>query len=152
MTGRRFAQATSVILGVAVCAGAGALAGGWWWAVALAGAVAAVGSVWDRQLDYVAVLAALASSAGVVAAGHHWYVVVLAVGPLMSIELLAASDRVTVVRRSVPDMAHIASRIPWLVGLAAAVLVVGRVSTEVPVAGVVGAGLAAAMAVRVIAR
>lgn len=141
-----------VAAGVASALAGGALAGGWWWMVAGAGAGAALGGAWDRHLDHVQVIAALALVAGLMAAGHDWYVVLLAVGPVASIELLAAADRASIVRPVVTDL----GRVGWIAAATAAtsgtVLVLGQVSAAAPAWAGVGAGVAGIVAVRVIAR
>lgn len=132
--------------------GAGALAGGAWWIVAGVAAIASIGAVVDRQLGFAQVLASLVLVAGLVAAGQAWYVAVLAAGTLGSSELLAAADRVTVVRRDVPDLGRVARAIPGAAVLTAAVLVVGAAVGDVPAVGAAAAAVAATMGLRVLAR
>ena len=145
-------RSLAATVGAVTALGGGALAGGWWWAVAGIAAVASVGAVTDRQLGFGQVLASLVLVAGVVAAGHDWYVAVLAAGTIGSFELLAAADRVTLVRPEVPDLAWVARMVPSAALLAGALLVVGAVSRDLPATGVVVAALAATLGLRVVAR
>ena len=150
--GGRSVRLLAAASGTATALGGGALAGGWWWAVAGVAAVAAIGAATDRQLGFGQVLASLVLVGGVVVAGHDWYVAVLAAGTVASFELLAAADRVTLVRPAVPDLGWVARVVPSAAVLAAAVLVVGGVSGTLPAAGVAGAALAAVVGLRVVAR
>lgn len=151
-TRRRAVQWPGAALGVAVLLGGGLLAGSWWWVAAGLGSAAGVGAVVDRHLGNAQVVAALVLVAGVVAAGHDWYVVVLAAGTIGAIELLAAADRLSVVRTQVPDLGRVGRVVPFAAVLAAAALVVGAVSTGMPAGGALGAAVAAVLALRVIAR
>lgn len=139
-------------VGVATVVGGGIAAGGWWWIAAAAGVVAAAGGMFDRQLAFALVLSALALAGGAVDAGRGWVVALLAAGTIASIELAAAADRVTVVRRRVTDLAQVARTVPAVAALSSAVLVLGNVSGDGPALSPVGAALAAVVAIRVIAR
>ena len=156
-TARRGTSAGTVrcagaVLGAVTMLGGGWLAGGWWWVAAAAGAFAAIGAVADGQIGHAQVLAGLVLVAGVVAAGHDWYVVVLAAGTIGSMELQAAADRVTVVRPRVPDAGRVVRVVPAVALLAAAVLVIGAVTSGTPAFGAVAAAAAGVLGLRVIAR
>ena len=140
------------VLGAGTAVAAGAVAGGAWWAVGVAGAAACMGSIFDRHLDHVQVLVALALVAGLVGAGQVWFVVVLAVGTLASIEVRAAADRTTVTRPEVADLGRIVPASVGVATLTAVLLVVGVASNDMPALATVGAALAAVFAIRVIAR
>ncbi len=139
-------------IGVVVGLAAGGLVGGWWWMAAAAVAAASIGGVLDRQLAFVQVLGSLALVAGAVAAGHDWFVVVLAAGTVASIELAATADRATVVRPRGVGFDRVAVAVVIAAVVATGVLVVGAASTGGPTGGVLVAAAAALLATRVIAR
>ena len=139
-------------VGALSAAGAGVLAGGPWWIAAGVAAIASIGSVVDRQLGFAQVMASLVLVGGLVAAGHGWYVAVLAAGTLGSSELLAAADRMSVVRSEVPDLGRVARTVPAAAVLSAGVLVVGAGVADVPAVGAAVAAVAATMGLRVLAR
>ena len=155
MTASRSATAVRCVAGaIAAVAplGAGALAGGWWWLVAVLGALAGVGAAADRHLGHPQVLATLVLVAGVVATDRGWYVIVLAAGTIGPTELHAAADRITLVRPWVPDVGRALAVTATAALVAAVVLGIGATSAGVPAAGAVVASLAAVVALRVIAR
>lgn len=146
------ARAIGIALGVVTMLSAGVLAGEWWWAAALVGAVAAIGSVADRHLAHAHVLATLVLSVGLAVESATWFVPLLVAGTIGTIELCAAADRTTVIRPVVPDVNRAVITIPTTALLSAAVLIVA----ELPVATLSGAVIVAAVAgvaaTRVIAR
>ena len=155
MTATRSATAVRCAAGALAAVaplGAGVLAGGWWWSVAVVGALAGIGAATDRHLGHPQVLATLVLVAGVVATDHEWYVTVLAAGTIGSTELQAAADRITLVRPRVPDVGRALAVTAAAALAAAAVLVIGVISSGVPAAGAVVAALATVVALRVIAR
>lgn len=151
MTGGRI-RALAGTVGVATMLGAGALAGGLWWVVAVVGAVGAAGAVRDRQFAYLQALALLGAVVGLAAVGHHWFVPLLVAGTFASIELGAAADRTTVIRRSVPDLSTVGTRVAGAALLGAAVLLLSQLPVPAMTAAVLLAAGAAVVATRVIAR
>ena len=145
-------RSAGVVLGVLTMVAAGALAGEWWWLASLVGAVAAVGSIADQHLANAHVLVTLVLAVGLAVESTVWFVPLLVAGTIGTIELCAAADRTTVIRRAVPDVGRAALTVPAAALLSAAVLAVA----EVPVAAFSGAVIVAAgagvVATRVIAR
>ncbi len=131
---------------------AGALADGWWWAVALIGAAATVGSIADRHLAHAHVLATLVLAVGLSVGSSVWFVPVLVAGTIGSIEFGAAADRTTVIRPVVPDVRRAALTVPAAALVAAAVLVVAEIPVAAFSGAVVVAAVAGVVATRVIAR
>ncbi len=146
------ARILAATAGVVTMLGAGVLAGGWTWVAAGAGAIAAAGAVFDRQLHLAQVLAALAVTVAVVATDRDWYVAVLAAGTVGSIELAALADRTNLVRPRVPRPAGALITAGVAGALTGAVLLVGQLRLPAASAGVVLAGVAAVVSLRVTAR
>ncbi|WP_436793331.1 hypothetical protein [Actinospongicola halichondriae] len=139
-------------VGVSSSLVAGVLAGGWWWVVAVVGAVAAAGSVADRHLGHAQVLSCLVVSVGLAAEGRAWFVPLLVAGVIGSIELAAAADRTTIIRRHVPGVRPAILAACGSALVAGAVLLVGHVPLAVVSGSVVVAAAAGVVATRVIAR
>lgn len=145
-------RAAAVALGVCVALAGGALAGGWWWLAAVIAVAAALAAPFDTQVGLAHVIALVGLAAGLDAVGRLWYVPILVAGSIASIELHAAADRVTAVRRTVPGTTPAAVTFPVALGLAFAVLLVAALPTPaVAGAAVLSAG-AVVVATRVIAR
>lgn len=145
-------RAAGVAVGVLTALAGGQAAGGWWWLATVAAIVGVLGSLSDRQLGHLVVFAALALTAGVVGAHRSWMVPVIAAGVVGSFELLAAADRVTVVRPTVAVRAEVARSTAIAAAISAAVLVLGAATTGAPVLAVAVAAAAATVALRVVAR
>lgn len=138
------------VIGVVAMLAGGALAGGWWWLPALAGAGAAGCAIVDRQFLHPQVLATLALAVGLGATTNLWFVPLLVAGTIGSAELAAAAERTTSVRRQVPGLPAVVTATVGSAILAGVVLVLGEIE---PAAGVlVVAALGATVATRVIAR
>lgn len=155
MTSATTARIASVLAGVATFAVAGAVIGAWWWAAAVVGALAVIGSwvdVRERGMGYLVVIAALAISVGAIAASAEWLVVVMAVGAIASIELAAAADRTTVIQPTVVVTGHLARTLTGVAILSAAIVVVGELSTDGPSWSAVAAAGAAGLSLRLLAR
>ena len=111
------------VIGVVAMLAGGALAGGWWWLPALAGAGAAGCAIVDRQFLHPQVLATLALAVGLGATTNLWFVPLLVAGTIGSAELAAAAERTTSVRRQVPGLPAVVTATVGSAILAGVVLV-----------------------------
>lgn len=145
------ARSIGVTVGVVAMVMAGALTGSWWWAAAVLGAASAMGAAFDRQLVFSQALAMLAVGVGLSAEASAWFVPVLVVGSIASVELGAVADRTTIIRPNVPELATVGTAALTAGALSAVVLALGEVHVAVA-AGSVAAACGAVVATRVIAR
>lgn len=147
-------RAVRIVAAVIASAGmvaAGALAGEFWWFAAAAGVLAAIGTIFDHQLGMAQVLVVLALVIGLSAADVVWFLPVLIATTVASFELAAAADRTSSIRPTVTRRDIVPAVFASAV-IAGVVLVIGEATRGGPTFSVLGAAVAAAFAVRVLAR
>ena len=139
-------------IGIGTFLGCGFVLGTWWWIPAAVGAAASAGAWLDPRTSHLAVLAGLGVVAGAIDADATALVVVVTVGFVVSLELYAVADRLSVVRPAVPVLSPVAGAGVVAAAVTSAVLIVGEVSWTRPIGAAVVAALAGALALRVLVR
>lgn len=95
----RLASIAGAACGLAVLAVAGAALGGWWWLVAVVGAV---GAVTGRAGSLVHAVATLALAGAGASVDQPWLVPLLVLGIVVTVETAALPSRTNRIRTSVP--------------------------------------------------
>ena len=144
-------RVAGVAVGAVTMVAVGAATGSWWWIAASVGAASAVGAVVDRQLELARALSTLALVVGLGVADRAWLVPVLVAGSIGAVELLAAADRITIVRPSI-DVSRLPVTVLGAAGVSAAVLAVAQLPAVLASAATIVAAAGAVVATRVIAR